>query len=815
MAQEKKTNNKTRVRLLPTDERARWWLLVGTSLLITVFLYPNLMVTKGSYNVGDVAEKNIKTPREFFVEDTEATEENRKAAVETVRTVYDFNEALAVRTTERVSRAFEALQGILREGQKSKSPLSQGSDSRAEESASKTVEGASGSAQASLHDAVWNHKKRFEGDLGIEVSKGAYLILEKEGFDPAIARLINELLLKIFQNGVVANKDMLLEEAGKGVVLRGIESESENVIHDLKRFYSLGQAEAMVRVLGDEPLRPFNHALRNLIVDFVQRLIKPNITLNISETENRKKAAAASIKPVLFRIKKGEMLLREGERITPLHVLKLRALQSHVKREHTVSKSAGIGLLIFLFLLSFYFLHFRDPQRSSQGQNKDLVFLCLTLVAVFVVAKVSATLSASLTSGGPYSPSSSSVFFGTPVAFGTMLVCLFLGFSIAVPFAAVTTLCVVVLLENPFEAWPYFLLSSAMGAFWIRDCRERKVFIRAGMKTGLLNMGLVTIMYLHRGLWGEGNYVWDVGLAFAGGMGAGVLTAGIAPLVEIAFDYTTDIKLLELANLDRPLLRRLMIEAPGTYHHSVIVGSMVEAAAAQINANPLLARVCAYYHDIGKVRKPLYFIENQMGGKNLHDKLAPSMSSLILIAHVREGVEMAKEHGLGRDIVETIRQHHGTSLISYFYEKARVLKGEDSVRMDDFRYPGPKPQTKEAGLVMLADVVEAASRSLDNPTPSKIQGLVQRLINKVFSEGQLDECELTLKDLHQIARSFNKILSGIHHHRIEYLERAARTEGKGKKSGAGIDRQPTKEPQGRPEEVQKNGTNGLRRLGMS
>jgi putative nucleotidyltransferase with HDIG domain len=240
---------------------------------------------------------------------------------------------------------------------------------------------------------------------------------------------------------------------------------------------------------------------------------------------------------------------------------------------------------------------------------------------------------------------------------------------------------------------------------------------------------------------------------------------------------------------------------------------MVEAAASAIGANPLLARVCGYYHDIGKIKKPLYFIENQANGKNRHDQLAPSMSALILISHVKDGVEIARKHKLGKAIIDTIRQHHGTSLISFFYEKAKQLKGEDAVNIDDYRYPGPKPQNREAGLVMLADVIEAASRTLENPTPSRIQGLVQNLINKIFSDGQLDNCELTLKDLNNIAKSFIKILDGIYHHRIEYPETPASSGGKGKNGNS--DKQPPGSPADSPGEDTQEGPSHLRRLGQS
>ena len=309
--------------------------------------------------------------------------------------------------------------------------------------------------------------------------------------------------------------------------------------------------------------------------------------------------------------------------------------------------------------------------------------------------------------------------------------------------------------------------------------------------------------------------LWGGAFGFLGGIISAIIATGLVPIIEILFEYTSDIKLLELANLDQPLMRKLMIEAPGTYHHSVIVGNMVEAAAAQIGANPLLAKVCGYYHDIGKTRKPAYFIENQSSGRNRHDKLAPSMSALILIAHIKDGMDMAHRNKLGQDITDTIRQHHGTSLIHYFYDKAKQLKGEDAVNIDDYRYPGPKPQTREAGLVMLADVVEAASRVLGNPTPSRLQGLVQKLINRIFSDGQLDNCELTLRDLHNIAKSFNTILNGIHHHRIEYPENRGGALVKKRGRNGSSDRQSARSAIDSQRESEANGQGHLKRLGLS
>jgi putative nucleotidyltransferase with HDIG domain len=290
------------------------------------------------------------------------------------------------------------------------------------------------------------------------------------------------------------------------------------------------------------------------------------------------------------------------------------------------------------------------------------------------------------------------------------------------------------------------------------------------MTVGGLNILMIISSHLISGNPFKMSLLSDLVMSFLGGVFASVLVLGIIPIIESLFAYTTDIKLLELANMDHPILKDLILQAPGTYHHSIIVGSLVEGAAKSIAANPLLARVSAYYHDLGKLKKPLYFIENVGGGENKHDHLAPTMSSLILISHVKDGVEMARENRLGERIGHIIQQHHGTSLISYFYQKAKEKENPEveSTHENDFRYPGPKPQTKEAGIVMLADSVEAASRALTDPTPSRINSLVQRITNNIFLDGQLEECELTLKDLQKIQESFDRILTAIFHQRIDY-----------------------------------------------
>ncbi|MFZ5569798.1 MAG: HD family phosphohydrolase [Thermodesulfobacteriota bacterium] len=766
-------------------------LLTGVTAALILILFPAMSTTRYSYQIGDVAQRDIKANTDFFIEDLEATEANRQQAAEAVLVVYDHDTTLIGNTLQRLSNSFSALRAVME-------PASP------DESGMETV---------GAHARVMQAKGLFEEKLGFEISDASYRLLGNDSFSKETETLIGEIVGKILANGVVANKEVLLQELDKGINLRNLETGEERLVQSLKPFYGPDQARAMVRVIGQPLMEQTNPQIKNVVVEIAQRLVLPNITLNLNETKERRKKAALDIKPFLYQIKKGEMILREGERVTEFQLRKLSAMQAHAPEESIITSRLGTALIFICILIVGYVLFLRQHPVFKQDRNKNLLFLSSVLIIFLLVTRISASLAEGLAPSAPFSIQETSMYCAIPLSAAAMTVALFMGINLALPFSMIIAICATVIFNNRFELFLYFLLSSAMGAHWMRHCRERVVFIKAGLKLGLINVLFISVVNVYMADFSAIKFLWDWIFAFLGGLVSGIVTAGIAPLVESAFKYTTDIKLLELVNLDRPILRSMMIEASGTYHHSVIVGSMVEAAAADIGANPLLARACGYYHDIGKIRKPLYFIENQANGRNKHDKLAPSMSSLILISHIKDGVEIAKENKLGQAIIDTIRQHHGTSLISYFYEKAKQIKGEDVVNIDDFRYPGPKPQTREAGLVMLADVIEAASRTLENPTHSRIQGQVQKLVNKIFSEGQLDDCELTLRDLHNIAKSFITILDGIYHNRIEYPESQPSIAGKGKNGHS--DRQPAKPGDDGGGEGPAQSASHLKRLGQS
>ncbi len=357
--------------------------------------------------------------------------------------------------------------------------------------------------------------------------------------------------------------------------------------------------------------------------------------------------------------------------------------------------------------------------------------------------------------------------YGIPIPSGAMLIMLLFDFHTAIVISVVLSLLAGLWQGDP-SFTVYVFVGCLTAAFTIIGCRKRTAILRSGGFVFIANIiGVVTVMLFNGELLSpEASYA--IIFAFISAVTVVAIVSLLLPVLESVFKVTTDISLLELLDLDHPLMKNLMLEAPGTYHHSIIVGNLVEACSELVGINPLLARVGAYYHDIGKSKMPEYFIENKSMGASKHEKLTPHMSAIVLISHVKEGVELARQHNLAEEVVDIIEQHHGNALITYFYEKAKEAPNGESLSEDVYRYPGPKPQTRTAALLMMADAVEASSRVLHDPTPARISALVDKIINHIFLAGQLEECELTFKDISEIKSRFTYILNGILHKRIDY-----------------------------------------------
>lgn len=787
-----------------SPEMKRWLILAGVSLAVAILLFPNILSKPKVYRLGDVADRDIKASHEFLVEDADVTEKNRQEEVKAVLSVYDFDPSAAA-TISSIRAGFAAGREYIekKRSQPNREVLNNPPENPAGEK----------------RETKESFKARFFELVDLPAEDSIFDPLLKASFPTETEETVVQALKDVFKVGVVGNKDMLLSQSGKGIVLHDIQSGKETKVTDLDPFYDLKTAKKAVQERIERSSKAILPPdLVKVASKIATELVKPNLTFNKRETELRKDLARKSVKPFYFKVKKNEMIVREGERIKPEHLLKLSEQNKSLKNKEMLGRIPAMAVLIGFLLASMYLVGLMN-RRSSPAEVKDLSFDAVTLFGVFL-GVVASGFVAEETARGFYFFTSRALLFAVPVASGAMLISIFRGMSVAVSFSLIVSVVSALAVGGRVEFFVYFFITSLVAAHGVKGCRERGILIKAGLRVSLVSMVLALAIEALYGSFYTFEALIACAAAFLGGMLVAVITTGLLPLVEMSFGYTTDIKLLELANLDQPLLRELMVQAPGTYHHSVIVSNMVEATAKAVNANPLLAKTAAYYHDIGKMRKPLYFIENQMGCQNRHEKLAPSMSSLILISHVKDGVELAKEHKLGQEISDIIRQHHGTTIISFFYQKAKEQsekKGGKTpqVKEEDFRYPGPKPQTKEAGLVMLADMVEAASRTLVEPNAARIQGMVQKIINKVFSDGQLDECELTLKDLHEIAKNFNKTLSGIFHHRVEYPDSAAKSVAAKKGTNGNTDHGSSgdtwpKKPQDKAEVGES-----LKRLGLS
>ncbi len=486
-------------------------------------------------------------------------------------------------------------------------------------------------------------------------------------------------------------------------------------------------------------------------------------------------------------IKKGEIVIREGERVSSEHIAKLAAIKEK-DTKNTFDIERFVSLFLFIFFIIFILYEFSEKNiKKFRLIEKDVIFCSSLILFTAIMMKVMFLIFSHIGQVGTLN-----FMYLVPVFVFGIVMRIVLFSEAAILFSLLIAIIAGIMFEMSMAVFLFVFTGNILASYFSGKCEDRNTIIKAGIFTAFIVSFMVIVFDIM-----IGKPLMDIPIKvlfiFINGIASSFIALGLLPVIEHLFDYTTDIKLLELANLDNPLLRDMMVNAPGTYHHSIIVGNLSKAAAEGIGAHPLLTRVASYYHDIGKLKMPHYFIENRKGFEDAHKNLTPSMSSLIILSHVKEGVELADKYKLGKKIKDIIKEHHGTSLVSYFFNRAKEKEDPELYMIDekDFRYGGPKPQTKEAGIVMLADVVEASSRILSEPTPKRIEKHVQDVVERIFLDGQLDECELTLKDLHIIQKSFITILLGIFHQRIEYPERTGHNGVDKRQSKNSEDRQKT------------------------
>lgn len=706
-------------------------LLVGGTILIAParsHRYPLL-------TAGEIAASDVVVDRDVVLPDPESSEEKRRRASLEVLPVYQLDPA-----TEQV--VLTRLGTLITEGRRQPG------------------------------GPVIDLARRLSEAGGIEITVRAAEALRQGGFSNEMEGVLREAVQHAYRLGIVADRGELLGNADRGITLRTVGSSQERVERDIYRFLEGGAplAEELVATLGsDGALVP--RGRRDPLAVLLAQIMTPNLVLDRGETLARRLRAAATVEDVSVRLPRGKVLVRRGDEVSAQSARLVAALAERNATSPQILPVAGVLILIAVMAGGWLFF-LRKMSPSADEARARFGATVVVTITVLVLLRGSLFLAGSVAGGMLRDPFGHLEIYlpALPHAVGPILASLMFGLPVGILFALSQTVLVTVMIGGEVGAAVFAALSGVAGAFASERLKDRAVLARAGAVVAGVNLIVVLALVLWQGR------VIDVqvtaaqaGSAVFGGVFAAVLASFMLPLLESLTGTVTDIRLLELANPNLPLLRRLATEAPGTFQHSLAMANLAEAAAEAVGANPLLARVCCYYHDIGKLLKPEYFVENQRAD-NPHDSLTPWMSSLVVSNHVKAGLELARQYRLPEPVRDAIATHHGTKVIQYFYSRAKEKEDRDhgEVQQDDFRYQGPRPKSKEMGILLLADAIEAASRTLQEPTPGRLQGLIDQITKSVLEDGQLDDCDLTLKDIEKIGAEFFWVLSNAFHHRIDY-----------------------------------------------
>lgn len=728
-----------------------WW---GVAfMLASLFLFVSrLEFSIPNYKPGEIAQATVRSPRDIQIQDVATTERKKTEARERVLPVYDFEADLADSAASRLSDVFEYL--------------------RSQENPH-TIKG-----YERLAEDVNAH-------LNIVMDPSFLAAAGSSNFSPALEKQLAARLRKTLARYVISDRNILFLYASRGLTVRNVDTGREESLN-IMSVQDVHQVHERMR--ADLESDGIDRKTAPAYAEFLNRFVTPTINMNSPVTQARLLEATRNVEPVFYQIKKGKVIVRDGEEVTPTVAAQLAALQ----QSQVVGPPYRFSIGLFLLLLT-YFIALRKYLNVHQYneiklRDKSLFVLCgVILVGNLGLVRLGLLIASSL-SAGFTTPPYQQVFayqVAIPFAAGAILLTILTNRQIATIYSFTLAILTGVMTRGEFYLALYCLAAGIAGALSIKRYYQRSSLLKGSLMVWLTSLIAVFAIHLLR----ETTLSWQE-IAFLSGCTflSAVLSAAVisvaAPLLEWMFNITTDIKLLELSNLDLPVLRQLALEAPGTYHHSIVMGTIAEAAAEKVGANPLFLRVAALYHDIGKIRKSEYYVENQRE-LNKHDSLNPRMSALVIINHVKEGLEVAKMLRLPWDVAAMIPQHHGTRLITYFYKKAKDQENPEmeQVREEDYRYPGPKPQSKEGAILMLADATEAASRTLTEPSPARLRNMVHTIFRAIFEDGQLDESNLTMKDLKLIHDAFVRKLESVFHHRIAYPGYEFNKDDKSKDSG--------------------------------
>ncbi len=709
------------------------------SFILTGFRYPVIP----AYTVGQIAERDVRAAQDVTYDDAAATKIKREEAESDIPALYQIDSDLISEREKVMANAFVRAREILAKhavGPNAKLPPS----------------------------AARNALSEIESQYGGILPPDIIPVLMRHAFSPDLENRIIKILDTVLRDGIIADREQFLRDQRAGIVMRNSAHATERRISDGYLARDLASAKEFVRQ-SRHNFSSLSLRDQTAIVRFLEGSLFPTLLYNREETELRRAAAASRVLPVRLQIKQGQVILRSGDPVTSAIMVQLDALRSLRRPRSVIGQLGGYFLISAILIYSIWRYLVFYQARHDKIRNRMTLMLVI-IASTLVIIRLATALADIFGERFPRFHDPEILYYGIPFAFAalltTLLVDVHLGIVSSILLAVLTGL-----FYGDIDIAAYLIVGSLGGIYSVRQYKDRAAILKAGFTIGAVNIiALAALGVLRQAPVSVSDAMDQVALAFISGILSSALASMFLPGLESMFKIVTDIRLLELSNLNAPLLRRLSIEAPGTYHHSLMVAALAEDAAESIGANPLLTRVAAYYHDIGKIKKPEFFVENQSGDHNKHEELPPQISCHILAGHVYEGLQLAKEAGLPQLISDMIPQHHGTRVMTFFYQKAKdnadVKVGEPAEA--DFRYPGPKPQSREAAIMMMADTVEAASRTLAEPTKPQIRKMIDRLIDAIISDNQFVECDITLKNVQLVKESFFKILAGTFHHRIDY-----------------------------------------------
>lgn len=736
------------------------YVLVGTWCLLprSAFFAPRV-------EVGSVASRTYIATRQLSVPNQEATLLLQEQARDKVPDVYDLNGSLAMERRRQLASLFEA-------GRASMAGAETQGDAAAAGSAPSGNEGAA-DEETQINDLLaW-----LQGASPFKIDREQAILLRQRKFSTELEDRLGGILTRVLRQGVVSDKDILLEELQRGVTLQQLPSGVRRLELDLYRYLDYPE---QVQQSVEQDLLSWDGLTSRERQGFSQLIvanITPNLTYNGSTTLELRQQATEAEGTAVHTIDKGEAIVRKGARMNALAVRAIEAQTGARDISGLLLSALGVVSLLLAAALLLWLASAveRRRDRSRQRQlNECLMLLTLHLLgarfAYFVASAISSAISAE-----PYN-SYASYTYAVPLASLALTTVLLYGRNTALVLSLVFSLLVgqVAGGDSIWTTMVYSIVGFLTAVFALdhQQFKQRTAMTRAGVVIGLVNVVAVLSLTALSGevVGGVSKLGFDLLCAFVGGLLASAVASFAVPILENLLAITTSIKLIELANPNLPMLRRLALEAPGTFQHSLAVANLAKAGAEAIDGDALLINTTALYHDIGKIFRPHYFIENQQPGQNPHDKIQPTMSALILINHVKEGLELAHRSNLPQPVIDAIEQHHGTRLIKFFYNKAkeRCDPETEAIGEEEFRYPGPKPQSKEMGVMMLADAVEAASRTLVNPSRQKIRTVIRAVFDDCLKDHQLDHTNLTLGDLRKVDEAFLRVLTNIYHRRIDY-----------------------------------------------